>query len=270
MSAVQYLIFLAVSFGASIAGAICGLGGGVIIKPVLDLVGCASAQTINFLSGCTVLAMTSYSVVKSVLAKEHKVQFSVGTPLAIGGCIGGIIGKQLYTTLGVILASHNIVSAIQSAVQSFLLALVTIGVFIYEIHKPSCGSYHTHRIWQCVIIGLFLGALSSFLGIGGGPMNLMLLSICFSMDMKTAAANSLYIILFSQFTSLMTSIVTGSVPDFEWPALILMIAGGILGGMAGRRINKKIDNAAVKKLYMALMVVIIGICLFNTWKYLNA
>ena len=33
------LFYLAVSFLASIAGAICGIGGGVIIKPVLDLFG---------------------------------------------------------------------------------------------------------------------------------------------------------------------------------------------------------------------------------------
>ena len=30
------LILLLVAFGASIAGAICGIGGGVILKPVLD------------------------------------------------------------------------------------------------------------------------------------------------------------------------------------------------------------------------------------------
>ena len=34
-----YLIFLVVCFGASIVGAICGIGGGVIIKPVLDSFG---------------------------------------------------------------------------------------------------------------------------------------------------------------------------------------------------------------------------------------
>lgn len=34
-----YLVFLIVCFGASIVGAICGIGGGVIIKPVLDSFG---------------------------------------------------------------------------------------------------------------------------------------------------------------------------------------------------------------------------------------
>ncbi|MEG1477611.1 MAG: sulfite exporter TauE/SafE family protein, partial [Oscillospiraceae bacterium] len=33
------IVYLIISFVASCAGAICGIGGGVIIKPVLDAVG---------------------------------------------------------------------------------------------------------------------------------------------------------------------------------------------------------------------------------------
>lgn len=40
------------------------------------------------------------------------------------------------------------------------------------------------------IAGSVLGIFSSFLGIGGGPINLMILSFFFSMDTKTAAFNS--------------------------------------------------------------------------------
>ena len=39
-----YVIFFIVSFGASIIGAICGIGGGVIIKPVLDAFGVQDVQ----------------------------------------------------------------------------------------------------------------------------------------------------------------------------------------------------------------------------------
>ena len=52
-----YLIFLVVCFGASIVGAICGIGGGVIIKPVLDSFGVLDVTAISFLSGCTVLSI---------------------------------------------------------------------------------------------------------------------------------------------------------------------------------------------------------------------
>ena len=54
------LLFLIVSFSASVVGAICGIGGGVIIKPVLDLLHMETVAAIQFLSGCTVLSMSAY------------------------------------------------------------------------------------------------------------------------------------------------------------------------------------------------------------------
>ena len=56
-----YLIFLVVCFAASIVGAICGIGGGVIIKPVLDSFGVLDVTAISFLSGCTVLSLIHIS-----------------------------------------------------------------------------------------------------------------------------------------------------------------------------------------------------------------
>ena len=43
----MYLLFFIISFGASIIGAICGIGGGVIIKPVLDASGTLLPGTIT-------------------------------------------------------------------------------------------------------------------------------------------------------------------------------------------------------------------------------
>lgn len=75
------ILFFAVSFFSSIVGAICGIGGGVVIKPVLDLLRMGEPSTINFLSGCTVLSMSLYSVSKAILAGDSKVEMSTGTPL---------------------------------------------------------------------------------------------------------------------------------------------------------------------------------------------
>lgn len=257
------VIYLIVSFLASVAGAICGIGGGVIIKPVLDLSRLASVSTISFLSGCTVLSMSFYSVGRNFLAGESKVDMKVGTPLAIGAALGGIAGKQLFSTLKSLFADSNSVGA----VQAFVLALVIFGTLLYTINKKKIKTYRIQSVLVCLLIGFLLGVLSSFLGIGGGPINLVVLFFFFSMKTKTAAQNSLYVIVFSQIASLLTTIITKSVPDFEWIALILMVAGGISGGMIGRAINKKLDNEAVDKLFICLMVLIIGICIFNSIRY---
>lgn len=252
-------MFFVISFLASIIGAICGIGGGVIIKPVLDLLQLESVSAINFLSSCTVLSMSCYSVSRSLMKRDGNVNMATGTPLAIGAALGGVIGKQLFSAIKDMASSPETVSGVQAV----CLGVITIGTLLYTVNKSSIPTHSISNKIVCVIIGLVLGVMSSFLGIGGGPINLVVLYFFFDMDTKTAAANSLYIILFSQLASLLVTLMTSSVPEFEWLTLVLMIAGGIGGGIFGRALNKKLDNRAVEKLFIGLMVVIVLICVYN-------
>ena len=257
------MIFLIVSFLASTIGAICGIGGGVIIKPVLDMLHLETVTTISFLSGCTVLSMTCYSVGRSMLAGERRVALRTGTPLAIGAAIGGLVGKQLFTDIRAIFADQNAVGAVQSV----CLAVITLGTLVYTINKSRIHTKTIRSLPVCAAIGLVLGVMSSFLGIGGGPINLVVLFYFFSMDTKTAAANSLYIILFSQLASVLSTVLTNSVPRFQLATLLLMAAGGIGGGIAGRALNRRMDEKTVDKLFIGLMAVIVGISIYNGWQY---
>lgn len=259
----ETVFFLLISLLASTAGAICGIGGGVVIKPVLDLLGLASVSTISFLSGCTVLSMSCYSVGKGLLAGDSKVDLRTGTPLAVGAAVGGIAGKQMFAAIKGLFANPNGVGAVQAA----CLAVITCGTLLYTLKR---GKISTHRVSSpivCCLIGSVLGICSSFLGIGGGPINLVVLYYFFSMDTKTAASNSLYVILFSQAAALLMTLATRTIPEFQLPALVFMVLGGILGGILGRRLNEHLDNAAVEKLFAGLMVVIICISVYNTWQY---
>lgn len=260
---VHQLLYLVVSFLASVAGAICGIGGGVIIKPVLDLCGLASVSTISFLSGCTVLSMSCYNVSKNIRSGDNRVDFRTGTPLAIGAAVGGVLGNQLFKIIKSMFENQNAVGAVQAG----CLTVVTLGTLIYTLYKSRIPTKQIKSRAVCLMIGAVLGLMSSFLGIGGGPINLVVLFYFFSMDTKTATQNSLYIILFSQITSLLTALLTRTVPQFQLFALVLMVAGGIGGGIAGRSLNRKMDNKAVDKLFLCLMGVIICISIYNTWKY---
>lgn len=264
MGTYLYVIFLAVSFGASVVGAICGIGGGVLIKPLLDAFGVLSVSTISFLSGCTVLSMSCYSVVKAKMSGDSLVDMKTGTPLAVGAALGGVAGKMMFQYLTEMFSDKDRVGAIQA----ICLLLITFGTMLYTIRKDKIKTHHVTGIAPCVVIGLVLGICSSFLGIGGGPINLVVLFFFFSMDTKTAAQNSLYIILFSQITSLVNTLVTRTVPEFSIALLVLMVGGGILGGMAGRAINKKIDGSVVNRLFIGLMGVIMLICVYNIYQFM--
>ncbi len=257
------LLFFLVAFLASTIGAICGIGGGVIIKPVLDSLHLGSAATVNFLSGCTVLSMSLYSVCHAAITRSRPVDTKSVIPLCIGASVGGVCGRWLFQIIRGQFADQNRVSAVQAA----CLAAITLGTLLYELNKRRIRTRHTRGVLPCVAIGLALGIMSSFLGIGGGPINLVVLFYFFSMDTKTAATSSLYIILFSQALALLTTLLTGTVPEFEAVSLLAMIAGGIGGGILGRALNRHIQAGTVDKLFTGLMAVIILICIYNIWRY---
>ena len=88
--------FFVICFSASVIGAICGIGGGVIIKPILDAFHMLDDAAISFLSSSTVLSMTTYSVIKSKLSGESHIDSKIGFPLALGAAFGGLIGKWMF------------------------------------------------------------------------------------------------------------------------------------------------------------------------------
>ena len=257
------LVFILISFFASVIGAICGIGGGVIIKPVLDAFGLYSVSTISFMSGCIVLSMTAYSVIKANLSHESVIEKGVSTWLGLGAALGGLLGKQLFDSVKAMFENADTVGAVQAAA----LFAITLGTALYTVKKDKIATHRIKNSAACVAIGLSLGLMSAFLGIGGGPINLVVLYFFFSMETKTAAQNSLYIILISQIASLIFTIVTGKVPEFPVVLFAAMVCCGILGGVVGRKINRRIDNATVDKLFLGLLTVIMLVCCYNFWQY---
>lgn len=243
---------------ASGLGSVAGYGGGVIIKPVLDALHILPVSTISFLSGCTVLAMAAASLLKS-RGNGVKLPIKTTTPLAVGAAAGGLLGKELFQ-----LVKSGSNENVLGLVQSGLLLLTTALVWLYTRKKDQLPSYRLKCLPVCALAGLVLGVASAFLGIGGGPLNVAMLFLFFSMDARQAAKNSIFIILFSQSASLASALCQQNVPPFSWLHLLLMSAGGIGGALLGAAFSKKMDNKAVERLLLGLMLVIIGINLYNT------
>lgn len=259
----MYLLYFFISLLASVIGGICGIGGGVMIKPVLDATGTMSVSSISFLSGCTVLSVSVVSVLRNRRSKGL-LDIKTSTSLAVGAVIGGLAGKSLFDFLKTLFRNENYLGAVQAG----LLILITLGAMLYSIYSKRIYTYHIKGVVPCCFIGLVLGMVSAFLGIGGGPINLTVLFFFFSMETKKAAANSLYIIMFSQLSSLLQTIVRRTVPPVDRWTLLLMLAAGISGGMIGGYINKRISADQVNRLFIGLMTVIIGISIFNMVKFI--
>lgn len=256
------LLFFLISLISSAIGAICGIGGGVIIKPVLDATGAMSVSAVSFLSGCTVLSMSVVSFLKN-RAVKGVIEVKTGTALAFGSILGGLFGKMFFDLLRTIFRHENYLGAVQAG----LLTIITLGTLLLTIFSQKVKTHRIKNIFISVLIGMILGMISSFLGIGGGPINLIILNFFFSMDMKKAAANSLYIILFSQTSSLVQTILNHTIPSVDFKVLILMIIAGISGGVIGGRISKKLSLKGIQNLFSVFMIIIILVNIYNLIKF---
>ena len=256
----QVVIALTVLF-ATILGSLSGIGGGVIIKPVMDAISGLTSSQISFLSGTTVLTMTIVSLLRS-WGGEVKIDRR-GTFLAVGAAFGGLAGKSIFSYLVSSLPDQGMVSL----VQNIIMVILTVAVFFYVLYKAKIRQLDIQNRIFATLAGLFLGLMSSFLGIGGGPINIMVLSYFFSMDTKTCALNSLYIIFFSQVVSLISNIVMRDIPQFDPLLLVMMMVFAVLGATAGRTLSKKLDSHKIDVMFLWMLVLITAISVYNCFKY---
>jgi len=266
---IYFILPLIILFSA-ILGALAGIGGGVIIRPLIDALNYFDEGSIsNLISSFCVLFVALTSVLKRIISKDKINNYKTSIFLGIGASIGGIIGQIIYKTIKDMF-NKNIILIIQSSLLIILLILVIIYV---EFLKDKGYSLNIKNKILVVIIGLMLGLFSSFLGVGGGPINVAVLILFFSMSMKDASINSLIIIIFSQISKLILCIFDGTFNSaFSstssndspwWIFLIILIPVAIIGSLIGTFLNKKINEKILKYVYLSSMVIIIGIKIYN-------
>lgn len=249
------IIYAIVIFIATFLGACAGLGGGVIIKPVLDFIGAHDLNTISFLSTSAVFTMSVYSTIKQIRNKV-KFDFVMILLIAVGAMIGGNLGSQAFSLLLNSL-NTNLVKCMQATILAILLIIVLI-----NINVPHKNLQVKNKILT-FMIGLMLGTISSFLGIGGGPINVAVFVFFFSIDMKTATVYSIATILFSQASKLITIAATTGFGAFDLSLLFYTLPMAILGGMVGTKVNRAASEKTVTMIFNVAVFAIICLNIYN-------
>lgn len=254
----QYIIYLLLALFATTVGSLSGMGGGVIIKPMMDVLGDYDVQTIGVISSITVFAMAIVSVMKQIKSGT-KIPFKTAIPLAIGSIIGGYLGQKILDFIVEALNANSIAKIVQNTV----LAILILYVIIYMKNKSRIKGQNFDGIIVSMVVGAFLGFCSSFLGIGGGPINVALIIYLFSYNTKIATVCSLVTILFAQISKLCTTALTTGFAGFDLSVVPLMVAGGVLGGFIGASLNKKFSEKTVEKAFNGVQILVLMMTVFN-------
>lgn len=256
------VIYSVVILVATTLGAFVGLGGGVIIKPILDFIGAEPRMQVDFLSSMAVFTM---SVVSTLRYIKNKVEFRKGIILFIsfGSIAGGWLGSKSVDLLGTVAPQENI-----RCIQAFVLAVLLAAVCIYVSKERK--SFRVKNNAAIFLVGLMLGFFASFLGIGGGPINVAVLTLFFSMSVKESAVYSVAIIFFSQLSKLATLFVSTGIEPYahQWKTLIFILPAAILGGIIGSKFNRRFDDKLIRKIFSAVMILLVALNVYNGISYL--
>lgn len=225
-------------------GSLAGLGGGIIIKPVLDLLH-FDALLVSGLSSLTVLSIAITSSAKHIYRKRFDERSAF---LVLGALLGGLLGN-------LVLFAYE-VDTLQST-QSLMLAITLGFILVLMPFRKKWKSFSIEDRAVFVIMGLLLGMLSSFLGIGGGPINFFVLYVLFKLENKELAAASVFIVAAAQVSKLFF------VSRFDFSYLLFMIPGGIIGGYMGAYFTNKINLKTRAIIFYLSIFAMIVVNLYN-------
>ncbi|WDT65344.1 sulfite exporter TauE/SafE family protein [Companilactobacillus crustorum] len=216
--ALLYVLIIGV---ANTIGAISGMGGGLIIKPTLQLLDIDNVILINFYSSFAVFVMSISSTWKQ-LQSDNKIEIETAIGLSIGSIIGGMLGDWSFKLL------HSAIGNDQSVVIQMILVIISLIASLILV----CGMIKPLNLesdFLMVIVGLFLGWLSTLLGIGGGPINIACFIFIFGIGMRKATIYSIITIFFSQGAKLIQAIVTKNVFGLDLLVLVAITFAAIFG-----------------------------------------
>jgi uncharacterized protein len=255
---------LLAGIGAGLAGGFTsGLlgvspGGGLVVFSVL-LLG-AEQHVAQGISLVAQIPPTSLAAIKRYWEKGSRSPLRWLVVLAIGFLVGGVIGAYA--------ASSASSKALQWTYVAYLVILDVMLILRRERRESDEAAPFTSPDlhWAALlIVGLFAGLSSGFLGIGGGLATVVGLSAVLRVPQHQA-----------QMVSLVLSLVPTTIPSAwvywqqgwssPWLVLVGVIAGLIAGNDIGARLANRIDRAA---LHVTMVFFVSAMAVYMAYKALS-
>ena len=234
---IDQLWLIPLGFAAGLLGSMIGLGGGIIVIPVLTFLGfpptvAASNSLFAALSNATASTI-SYS-------KQKRIEYSLGLKLGLLSIPGTVLGAIIST---------DVAPDIFKILFGFVLIASSAYIFLKKKIESKEKSISKQMIVFAIGASFFAGIISSFFGIGGGIIFVPLMVVGLGMAMKKAAPTSQMVLLFTSLSGVIVHSFLGH-PDFLQAGFLSI--GSFIGGLVGARLS--ID---IKERYLQILVSVV-------------
>src|SRR5262245_6544713 len=254
------------SISAGLVGALTGLGGGIVVIPMLTLL---FGVDIRYAAGAALISVIATSCgAASAYVREGYSNLRVGMFLEVATTVGAVIGETL--------AAY--VSGSSIAVVFGGVSLVSAFLSFRRAHDPSgddspdplasrlhmdgtyptpagLRAYHVHGVPPAFGLMLVAGTLSGLLGIGSGAVKVLALDWAMRLPFKVSTTTSNFMIGVTAAASAGVYLGRGYIdPGLAMPVML----GVLIGSLVGARVLVGVQSTALGRLF-AVVIVLLGL-----------
>lgn len=260
MSITTGIFILIISLIAGGYGVIVGAGGGFILVPALLILFNVSPPVAAG-TGLVIVLINSLTGVIGY-AQQKSIDYQVGLKIVYGAIPGSLLGVWLlqvqptdsiyfYILFGTLLFCLGGFLFFKNAPATWRNALP----FLNGTKQGNERRYPPLTASRLVPLGVLMGTLSSYLGIGGGWLLVPILIYMFRVPTHEAAATSIFTLSLYTMVGVASHVYYQTI---DWAIIVWGAIGVIAGAYIGVRLAKKISGPLILQM-LSILLMIMGV-----------
>jgi uncharacterized protein len=254
-----------ISMGAGVLGSLLGLGGGVIVVPVLTLLFKIDIRYAIGASIVSVIATSSGAAAAYVRERMTNMRVAMALEVATtagalaGAYLAGVIATQwLFVIFGIMLAYSALAMfqgrhqlAPENVPPDALADRLRLHGAYFDESLGREVSYRVTRTPLGFVLMLVAGVASGLLGIGSGILKVPTMDLAMRLPIKVSSATSNFMIGVTAAASAGVYFMRGDVNPF---IAAPVAAGVLLGATVGSRLLGRMHGKTIRIIFVVLLV----------------
>ena len=258
------LILLAASYCAGLLGSLTGLGGGVVVIPVLTL--CFGVDFHYAVGAALVASIATSSGSGSAYVKEGVTNIRLGMFLEIATTIGAVCGAAVAiylnsNTIAIIYGGVLVLTAVmqqrrKSDHDGVVGSEMARRLKLFGSWPQKDGTmkhYQLRHVGDGFSVMYVAGVLSGILGIGSGVLKVIAMDGIMKVPFKVSTTTSNFMMGVTACASAVIYVQRGNiVPGMACPVMI----GVLFGALTGAKLLKRLDVRLLRRIFCIVILMV--------------
>lgn len=148
----------------------------------------------------------------------------------------------------------------------FALLMIVAAVTMWRSKVAEHGNGKAFKPVKIVIDGLAVGAITGFVGVGGGFLIVPALVLLGGLSLPVGVATSLVIIAMKSFVGFAKYywVMAADGITFDWSTIGLMILAGIAGSYVGAAVGKRLPKQQLQRAFAVFLVIMAAVVIYQS------